>query len=298
MRVTNITELIWSHDLEALLRMCGEEEALIGCDASDYERFFAFCRSADLLHGNKLVHRITCFLSSLLQRRVSLCEETAEHLWRESAEVILVTAAGHSLWERFVSEDDEVAEFDVCPRCALSDFFDGNALLNTAQASWEAWRDEMSLICKRAFEQDFFGIFLTLPREFAFCSPHPYRVGMALMQKDGEDAKNLLLAQAFRFLSEECLKRNKTLLCRVECDGNEAFKLFSYAQAQVGLPRLIWSPSMFKDCQALFAFNGAYHSNAVECALQKRDYPTKESFEAALRFCADCYPLGKLQIIE
>jgi hypothetical protein len=162
MRITNITELVWSHESEALLRMCGEEERLIGCDASDYERFFALCRSASLLRGNRLAHRIACFISSLVRHPVELCAENAEILWRESSEALLATSVERSLRESFAPEQSEAENLDICPRQAYSDFFDGNCLLNTSQDSWEAWCDEMKVYCEKAFEQGFFGIFLTI----------------------------------------------------------------------------------------------------------------------------------------
>lgn len=301
LRFTNITELIRSDGLESLLRMCGEKELCITSTASDYQFFSALCRSAPMLRGNPLVCRINRFLTVILQEPVSLSEDAAEYLWRESAAFFL-EADGESVlraWEIADSEDGEEKELDVCPRCSLSDFFDGNCLFYTSQRSWEAWRDEMKNTCEKAFEEDFEGVCVTLPKDFVFRSPHPYGVELLLRRKnEQDDARDLLLSQLFRFLSEECFQHGKTILCRVECRGSEAVRLFSYAESRVGLPTLTWSLSPSRDFSDLIAFSGACHQNPIASALQRSDYDTAMEFHAALREYAAVYPLGKLQILE
>ena len=298
MRITNITELVWGRDLEALLRMCGEKERFIDDSASDYQRFCSLCRSAHLLPGNRIVHRTSKILETLLEHPVDLCEENAESLWIESAERLLANHIPPMHGDRFSASEADGECLDVCPRCALSDFWDGNSFLNTSRSAWEPWRDEMEARWEEAFQTELFGVSLTIPRGFVFQSPNPYAVGTALRKRESEEDRNLLLAQAFRFLSEKCTKRERALLCRVECDEGEAIRLFSYAEAKVGLSRLILCLAPSCDHPTLTSFCGVPHSNAVECALQRRDYPTDADFLAALRQCADLYPLGKLMILE
>lgn len=298
MPITNVTELIWSRELEMLLRMCGEPECFIDDTASDYQRFFAFCRSAKLLRSNRIARRISNFLETLLMHPVDLCEDNAQSLWKESAVRILATDLSKAHWECFVDLKEENDCLDVCPRCARSDFFDGNSLLNTSQNAWEPWRAEMETACGAFFQKGLSGACLVLPNGFVFQSPHPYGVGLALQHRCEEGEENLLLAQAFRFLSEACQKKDKTLLCRIECDAEEAIKLFSYTERQVGLSPMLLCLAPSCDLQKAIVFCGISHPNAVGCALQKQDYPTEADFFAALRRYAALYPLGKLRILE
>ncbi|MBE6628512.1 MAG: hypothetical protein E7629_06255 [Ruminococcaceae bacterium] len=297
-RITNITELVWGRDLEALLRMCGEKECFIDDSASDYQRFCSLCRSAHLLPGNRLAYRASKILETLLEHPVDLCEENAESLWIESAERLLVTNVSPTYGDRFSALEADEKCLDICPRCALSDFWNGNSFLNTSRSAWEPWRDEMEARWEDAFQKELFGVSLTLPRGFVFQSPNPYAVDTALRKRESEADRNLLLAQVFRFLSEKCFKSKKILLCRVECDAKEAVRLLSYAEAKVGLSRLILCLVPSCDHPTLTSFCGVPHLNAVECALQRCDYPTDADFLAALRRCADLYPLGNLMILE
>ena len=294
MRFANVTELIWSDELEALLRMCGEEERLIGVAASDYDRFFALCRSAHLLRGNLLIHRISSFLASILNRPVSLSEKTAEEIWKDSAEYFLFANVSRSLWEDFNAESTAEKELDICPRLSISNFFDGDLFLSTSQKSWEAWRDEMRDICDKSLGNACSGVMLLLPKAFVFSSPHPYQIGRILQSpKREEEDQNLMIAQLFRFLSEDCSERKLSLLCRVECDPREAVKLFAYAEEQVGLLRLIWSLAVSQSLDALIAFSGKPHQNSVEAAL-----PSSEVSASRLHAFSEGYPLGKLMILE
>ncbi|MBQ4273484.1 MAG: hypothetical protein IJB94_00745, partial [Clostridia bacterium] len=43
--ITNPTELFWSNELLALLRLCGEKEEMTGERASDYDRFLSVFRA-------------------------------------------------------------------------------------------------------------------------------------------------------------------------------------------------------------------------------------------------------------
>ena len=293
MHFSNVTEWIWSEELTSLLRMCGEKDAAIGADASDYERFCALCRSADLLRGNPTVHRISCLLSALLRCPVSLSAENAEVLWQKSAALLWLSETPDVLREDFAMAAPAAPSVDWCARLALSAFFDGNQFLNTSQRSWSDWRNEMLERCGNLLDENARGVSLTLPTSFVFSSPNPYQVGRVLQSETREDAdQNLLIAQLVRFFSEECLRRDRALLCRVECTSLEAVKLFAYTEGQVGLPRLLWSLADLQEIDALIAFCGMPHQKPVEAAL-----PASEASESRLAVFSKCYPLGKLHIL-
>ena len=171
MHFSNVTEWIWSEELTSLLRMCGEKEAVIGSDASDYERFCALCRSADLLRGNPTVHRISCLLSALLRRPVSLSAENAEALWQKTAALLWLSEELDLPNEELVITEPAVPSTDACPQLAASEFWDGNRCLSTSQRSWTDWRDEMSERYMRLLDGIAGGVSLTLPASFIFPLP-------------------------------------------------------------------------------------------------------------------------------
>ena len=292
MRISNITELIWNDEWAALLRICGEKEAAVGASASDYERFLAICRSAHLLRGNPMLHRLSSFLTELLKHPISLSQEVAEEIWRETAAYFLFADDVRDLWETFEASPMEAPRDDACPRLAASDFWNGDCLLNTAASSWETWSEEICQRCDQAFEDAFQGVMLTLTKGFVFSSPHPYSVERALQREERDQREQgLLLSQLFRVLAVSCLEREKTIVCRVECDPTEAIKLFSYAEGQVGLPRLIWCLEAFHAPAGLIAFSGRYHKNSVEAA-----QPKNETTAARLQDFSGNYPFGNLWI--
>ncbi len=293
--LTNLTELFWNAETEGLLRMCGETENAICHTASDYERFAAVCRSAELLQGHSFLHRLSCFLREVLDVSHTISLENAERIWQMSAERLLEKELSLSDWQTFSAAEAEESTLREPELLELSGCFDGNRLMQSKTASWEDWRREMEGLCRDAFEQGVCGVYLVLPKAFCFSAPDPYHVTLALQRKTPTSTdQSVLFSQLFRFLAGECEKREVTLILRAQGDPAQVFELLSYAEARVGLPPLIWNLLPTVDPAPLLSLTAAPHKHLVRCALSRGDYPTQAEWHKALLSSARKYPSGML----
>lgn len=87
-RYTNITE-VWlygDHYKWRAMRACGVDEKYITGDASDYERFKAFCGVMPKLIGNPMYHWSHLELQRYFDCELEICPENCDEIWRITSE--------------------------------------------------------------------------------------------------------------------------------------------------------------------------------------------------------------------
>ena len=126
----NITE-VWlygDHYKWRAMRSCGVDEAYITGDASDYEKFRAYCRIMPKLIGNPLYHWSHLELKRYFDCDLIINEENCDEIWRLTAEKLqfpdmsarqLMTRSGVVL---VCTTDDPADDLAYHAQIAQSDF--------------------------------------------------------------------------------------------------------------------------------------------------------------------------------
>ena len=300
--LSDLTACIWSEELCGLLRLCGEKEASIGVDASQYDRFLAFCRCVPLLQGHRLVTEITEMIRSFFGIGMPVTEENGPAIWHQAAVRLNEDNVTPAMLCRFF------LPVDVTPRllcdvdgaaeaklAGLEPVCNGNRLLSTDARDWNAWKRELKDPCQRFAECGCQTAFVTVGDRFCDPVPSVYHVDQCLCQgKEKEEDRRIKLAQVLRFLAEECVSRNWTLILRIHCPSREILSLLNRLERTVGLPNIIWSCADLLIAEALLRFSVQPHRNPVQWAISLSDFPSNEELAAGLSAYAARYPMGKL----
>lgn len=292
--ITNPTELFWSDDLLALLRLCGAKEEMIGERASDYDRFLSVLRALPLLEG----HPTRAWIAELLEKHFHLTElpteATAPAVWR---------ALCDSLMQHPIAPRDLVHGAWLCDGLTvpshipeeITPVLNANLLLQTNVRSAAAWSAEIASTVAHFKEKGCQKILLRIGKEFDFASPSRYHVDRALsLTKKDRDAANLLLCQLMR---EVCIAAQEhDLMLILDCAGDPSAlaRLLEYAEENVQLPRLCWSVRRVSDATPLLAFCAKPHKHEILAALSYESVMTEDELSAALASWQVRYPIAKL----
>ena len=292
--ITNPTELFWSDDLLALLRLCGEREELIGERASDYDRYASLCRALSLLDG----HPTRAWIASVLEKHFHLkeipTEETAASVWKTLCE---------SLLQDPISPCDLVSGSWLCDSLTvpnglpkhITPVLDANLLLNTTAKNASAWSEEITKTASHFAAHRCQKIVLHLPAFFDFTAPSRYHIDRALsMTKRDRETTNLLTCQLVRELC--AVAQAHELLLVLVCEGHPSTlaRLLEYAEANVGLPCLCWSVREAREAHALLEFSSWAHKHPISAALPYHTVMTQAELLAATEAYRVRYPIGKL----
>ena len=292
--ISNPTELFWSDELMALLRLCGAKEEMISDRASDYERFLSLCSALPQLAG----HPAREWIASVLKGQFCLdeipTEENAKDVWRALCEHLLKNPL---VPPSLVSGDwlcDRLTVPNGLPQKVVP-VLNGNLLLRTTAKNATAWALEISQTVERFANAGCQKIVLQSPIGFNFVLPSLYHVDRALsLTKREREANNLLFAQLVR---EICgvAQKNNLLLVLVDVNNPLAtVHLLEYMESCVGLPRLCWSMREAREAYALLDFTAKPHKNEILVALSYESAMTENELVSTLESWKMRYPIGRL----
>ena len=290
----NITEMLWSDELQGLLRICGAQEREIGDVASDYEKLCALARSMPLLKGHPITARVTAILRDCFAITKPLSADTCEEIWRVSGEALLQ----NPISQITLATDGDVSlptAEDLFQRFKQSSAFSALLFARTRAKSLDVWMREIESMLYDAVRSGCKMLFFGLPEAFEDRKPSIYHVNMTLHRGvQGKGDLDLLYAQLVRILAQVCQKYELALLLRVECHPDEVINLLSRVEREVGLPHIIWSTPRTDTRDELLHFSAKSHENSVFAAVFRADYQTDDDFIKALAEWARVYPIGQL----
>ena len=295
--ISNPIELFWSHDVVALLRLCGAKEEMIGERASDYDRFLSVCRALPLLEGHPTRAWIASLLDQYFGVRELPTEENAQDVWKMLCE---------HLWEFPIAPKDLVIGSWLCDTLTIPSalpqnlipVLSGNLLLNTTSKKAIEWSAEIDTTVAQFAKKGCEKIVVQLQKNFEFALPSLYGVDRALsLAKCDREAINLLTCQLVRELCVVAQKHD--LLLVLVCNGNSAdlVNLVEYAEESVGLPRICWSTREVREASALLDFSAKPHKNEMLAALPYECVMTKNELSLAIESWQMRYPVGRMCFI-
>lgn len=299
--ITNPTDLFDRDTIWGVLKVCQTKENSLRNSASDYELFRALCDVRPLLFGHPLPHRCEYLLKTCFGIALPLNSDTCDEIWQVCAEKLWEHPM--TLWDciRKTLSDSSIPrllESDRLPAVApngMEPVLNGNSLCDTCATSWNVWKNEMQNVLEAFEEMGCRSVYFQLPKDFCDIEPNVYSVEQALSGKRKD--KNLLTAQAFRFLCEAVLSRDWSLILRAECKEYDVISLLKRAERTVGLPHLIWTTANVNTRDALLSFPFQDHKNGIQCGICLGDYPSDTELEAAISAYAARYPIGRLAVI-
>lgn len=286
MIITNVTELIRSSELTALLRLCGAEEKAIGENSADYEYFQALCKAIPLLKGHPLIHGIHRLFASM---NIVFSFDTldAHLLWKQSAAF---------LERNFVPMPDcicddysntKTEDFPLTNKGSYS-FTDTKGWTETQTNNWKNWERELTARWETIAPQNTIVCF-DLP--FPSSKLSLYHVENALKTKD----KSILSAQLLRFLSSSCQKKQTTLLIKTETNSvNDLMLHLQHLEKTIGLPNLILSVYSTEVFHSLLPFVAQKHDADIRFGV-----PIENGIPLIpLQQIAAEYPIGRLFLYQ
>ena len=292
--ITNPTELFWSDDLLALLRLCGVKEEMIGERASDYDRFLSLSRALPLLEG----HPTRAWIASVLEKYFDLkelpTEETASNVWKVLC---------RSLFENPLSPKDLVGGAWLCDSLTvpntlpenITPVLDANLLLTTSAQNTAEWSVEIANTVTHFAAHGCQQIVLHLPSNFDFIVPSIYHVDRALtVPKKDREAENFLVCQLMRELSAAAKKNHLLLVLVCDENPNAAERLLQYVKESVGLPRICWSVREAREAHELLNFTAQAHNTDILAALSYDGVMTTSELSAAVESWQMRYPVARL----
>ena len=286
---TNATELLYHHAWESLLDLYAVTVGIGKNVFSDYDRFLAMCEMMPLMQGHEERARCESILLDIFGIDIPLCPQNCSEIWRRVADALLTcprTPVGDSA---YVPSEREKITFDL-PRVS----FPSALSVDVFQArTLDAWQRE---IVDEIGERECFskGVRVELPRDFRFCNPDPYHVGIALARRaKGDD--DVLLAQLVRVLCVALQKDEHPLYLIVNCDAGEAIALLSAMEKTVGLPTVYWMCD--EGGMNLLDFSIKAHKNALFPVLCRADDVDESAFYETVKQYAQKYPLSLISIV-
>ncbi len=292
--VTNATELLWSRELERLLRLCGATEREIDVRASDYERFAALCKAFPLLNGHPMQVYLNAFLKAHFPSLPMPSPKTCDLLWQGIAEDLLAFPRAPWAFLTPTPMSCLVTDLEVSDLPShLMPMPDANLFLTRHVRTYREWRALIEETLRQFCQKGARAVRLRLEHSFVFAQPDLYHVEKALEKPVGEIEKNLLMGQLFRELCEMCTTLSMELLLEADCRNGEAVALLQYAQKCVELPCISWC-AVGDTARALIAFQADACGASMRQCLRTADALTDEALHQAIAEAASRYPLGRL----
>ncbi len=298
--LTNLTELIWGDEIVRTLRLCGRREREIGAAASDFEKWNTLCQSLPLLQGHWLPQYLSFVLKACFAIDTPATPENAHAFWRQTAEQL--QAAPRTLWQALQAQGlgnevhlrCNIARWQSLPREACP-VWDLNELTKTSAPSWEAWKCSMEEQGRTFLQAGGRLLSLCLPATYRFSSPNPHLVGtiLAKQERSNEDT-SILLTQAIRGALVALNGEVPLLHLRISGNAEEAVKLLSYLNIQVGLPSLAWSCA--EDPLPMLRLASEESFATMLTALSAEDLLARALWERSLRALTSITPRGRLQL--
>lgn len=295
MLATNLTELIRTEELCALLRLCGVGEGAL-THGSDYDFLLSVSKALPLLEGHPFPQRLHGFLEEHFAITQRLTPDTAAEIWHTVADALLTRP------REFPADLHSHTALSLSlPPLALQAnavLWRADALVNTKAVTWKDWEGELQTALEQKVESGASHILLTLTNEAAKQSPDPFHVGKSLENTaKSDDDRALLAAQLIRFFCVAAAKQGLTLVLSVRADAKNAVAFLERMERTVGLPPL--TIVMRKELSPkLLSFASRVHSHPVTLAIDRSRYSTDTAFEMATSVLARCYPLGRLSVLD
>lgn len=263
---TNITELIWCEEIEALLRFCGVRESEIGETASDYEKFRALCGAMPYLQGHFLPKRLEVFLLSHFKIQIEDFLKDCDMVWSKTAARLLERPMPRACmlppFHEVGAVIDSLPPIDVFGE----GIFCGNDLLQTKSCTWSEWQNEIRQRLDSFWQKGGRFVFLHISEDAYRKNPDVYHVELSL--QDRQDLA-MLEAQLFRCLSSECQKRDLTVILQIDDPDEEVYAFLGRVERRVGLSDLILlaSVSNMELYRQIWHFQGLRHDREVRFAV-------------------------------
>lgn len=297
--VTNPAEVLRCNEIYGLLRLCGIEASENGAAASDWELFRSVGRALPLLLGHPMRARILQLLGNCFGLREALCEENCESLWRAAVDY---------------AEEHPIRIEDLLPKARTAWLSDALTLPKTLPASirpallanlllaadalpFADWCARIRATVEEYRARGGELVVLRLPREFAFVSPDPYHVGVALREKKGSATSgHLLLSQLMREVCSIARELGMKLLIESACDGS-ACELLAYASKSVGLPQTFVTASDAATRDRLIDCMKDEACPEIYLAVHLKDLPSMGERTEAWKRIAARYPSGRICVV-
>lgn len=293
--VTNPAELLRSEELYGILRLCGVGADEGSAAASDLELFLSFCRAFPLLRGHLVALRLETLLRQTLSLSLPLCEEHAVTLWRESTERLKSSPLRlTSLLSPTVPWLCEREEYVGKVLTHLPFVYSAELLFVRRGETLGSWHARVRSTVERLAASGSVGVRLCLPEDYHFSAPNPYAVETALARtRRDAAAKDLLLSQLAREVSEACVAAGLPLTVEFACDTS-ASELLRYVRSTVGLPEVTVAAGARETRNALIGLSAELD---LRIALRLSDTPTAAEMRAAMESVAARYPIGRVRLI-
>lgn len=289
---SNIGELWLSgdHYKWRAMRECGVDEKYITGDASDYEKFKAFCSCMPSLVGNPLYHWAHLELRDSFGCNYIICEKNCDAVWSYTSDVIAKSSmSARSLIKKFdvrviCTTDDpadpltyhesiarEALDFKVLPSFRPDNLFDLN------NKSYKSYIDRLS---KRANVKitDLYSLYRALGNiisdfdalgcvtadhgfntALSFVCPNEYSANeiftSAITQNKKHEQRDidLFTCQIMRFLAAEYKKRDWVMQWHIGALRDPNKKAFASLGKDKGFDSVSGSPCI-RDCAALLSY--------------------------------------------
>ena len=234
----NISEAFLLNDCykQDAMRECGIDEKFITGNASDYEKFRAFCSILPKFAGHPIYLLAHIELKQNFDCDMEICEENADEIWQSCNSKIIL----NSITEKNIAEGSNLNYVKVFYPFIFNEIEDSNVLdlksleLHLLNLLSEADKNGYKIVTHRAIE--------------SFFKPNPYKSNEILqkMIKEKEyvsyEEKTFLEIQLLRTLGIEYKKRDWTLLWydesyaeSAEFHNNE--EVISYLDQNGALPK-------------------------------------------------------------
>lgn len=291
----NLTELIRTEDLCALLRLCGVEEGAL-FHGSDYDFLLSVSKVLPLLEGHPFPQSLHRFLEEHFAITQRLTPDTTAEIWHTVADALLTRP------REFPADLHSHTALSLSlPSLALQAnamLWRADGLVNTKAVTWQDWEGELQTALEQKMESGASHILLTLTNETARQIPDPFHVGKSLENTaKSDDDRALLSAQLIRFCCVAAAKQGLTLVLSVCANAENAVTFMERMDRMVGLPSLILIVNE-ENMQPILSFASRVHSHPVTLALDRSRYATDIAFERATSELARCYPLGRLSVLD
>ena len=305
--LSNISELIFDKSLYTLLRFCGLKENEIGEQASDFDRFRAYCKATECLTGHPILQKNelllrTCFgidLPCNLPNCNTIWNDVSDRLLQSNMSPLerLQKAAPdhpfHLLMDITALEKQEKIFPDISPVLFL------NPLVDTQTVTWEAWKNQIDFAFERLHQLTGNAVCMNLQLGSVQSVPSLYAVEQALKSdKKTTERLELLMVQLLRQACINCKKTDATLYLelssvRLESTVNILKQLFE----QVGLPNIVCYAKDISHIEKMLQLDAELPYNRLQCGFLTGYYPSAKELQNAYTALISRYPSGKLHVL-
>lgn len=304
---SNISELVFDHDLCALLRLCGVDEHLIREGASDYDRFNAYCKAVPDLCGHPIVIRIASLLKSCFDIALPCSTQNCNVIWRTVADKLIATPL--SGWDiinlinpdsinRVLVDRDRFVKMNAFPN-GIEPVLYGQTLAQTNASNWAQWETEMNDLIEQCILKGGQGVYFTLSDALLSDIPSLYHVEQSLgTTKKRFENIAILLTQALRYLCLKCRQKGLILYTEIKTDDpKRVILLLEHIYNSVGLPKILFFSRELKSIDAMIEFSARLPIGLLRGGFMTSNYPSARELSYAYEATVSRYPSGALTVL-